>query len=127
MGDILLAAGSKDFATADRLGREYSDELLLVCDDLGWGATPETDLIELDVPPEFLLRLFASLREAATSEREAQAGGWDESRELDDRNRIIEEASRTILWMLWKRTRGTDEALAARSTAADQPASDHQR
>lgn len=37
--DIRMAASKGMFEMADRLAREYSDELRLVMDDLGWGGT----------------------------------------------------------------------------------------
>lgn len=41
IGDIWLAASAKEYETADRLGREYSDELRLVLEDLRWGDCAE--------------------------------------------------------------------------------------
>jgi hypothetical protein len=100
IGDILLAANSKDFATADRLGREYSDELTLVCDGLGWGGNSESEVIELKTPPELLRRVFGRLRDATASEREAQARSWDESRTLEERNRLVDQACTSVLQTL---------------------------
>jgi hypothetical protein len=34
---VWLAVSHKNYDAADRLGREYSDDLRLVLDDLGWG------------------------------------------------------------------------------------------
>ena len=98
--DILLAAGAEDFATADRLAREYADELMLICDGLGWGSSSESDVVELSTPPELLRRVFARLRDAAASEREAQARSWDESRSLEERNRLVDEACTSVLQTL---------------------------
>jgi hypothetical protein len=95
--DILVAAGSEDFATADRLAREYSDELRLVYDDLGWGARAGSDVVELSAPTDLLRRLFGRFREAAASEREAQARAWEESHALDQRNRLIDQACSSVL------------------------------
>jgi hypothetical protein len=97
VGDIVLAATSGDLATADRLGREYSDELTLVCDGLGWGAVSQSEAIELNASPELLRRVFARLHDAAASERDAQARGWDESRMLEERNRLVDQACRGVL------------------------------
>ena len=100
IGDILLAANSEDFATADRLGREYVDELTLICDGLGWGTGSKSDVVELDTSPELLRRVFTRLRDAAASEREAQASSWDESRSLEDRNRLVDRACTSVLQAL---------------------------
>jgi hypothetical protein len=50
--DIWLAASGERYETADRLGREYSDELRLVLDDLGWGDGPGVEAIELTTEPD---------------------------------------------------------------------------
>ena len=97
IGDVWLAANSQDFTAAERLGREYSDELRLVLDDLGWGDSPETGPIELESSPDVLRRVFARLRDTAATEREAQATSWAESRNLEERNRLIGEACVTVL------------------------------
>lgn len=72
--DILLAAGSEDFATADRLSREYADELMLICDGLGWGTRSESDVVELSTPPR---AITARVRPAA-GRRGFRAGGASE-------------------------------------------------
>lgn len=99
IGDVWLAASSGRFDTADRLGREYSDELRLVLDDLGWGDGPQCG-VELKTDPAVLRRVFTRLRESSASERAAQATSWMESRVLEDRNRLIGEACDTVLAML---------------------------
>ena len=97
IGDVWLAADSEDYDTADRLGREYSDELRLVLDDLGWGDGPDETAIELTTPPEVLRRVFGRLRETTASERAAQATIWAESRGLEERNRLVGEACEAVL------------------------------
>ena len=97
IGDIELAARSEDFERADRLGREFADELVLICDDLGWGAGPENDRIELKTSPDVLQRMLGRLRQAGLSEREAQEATWSESRALDERNRLVVEACTEVL------------------------------
>lgn len=95
--DIWLAASSADYDTADRLGREYSDELRLVLDDLGWGDSPAVKELELTTDPVVLRRVFNRLRDSSVSERGAQATSWAESRVLEDRNRLVGEACATVL------------------------------
>jgi hypothetical protein len=97
LGDIVLASESQDFETADRLAREYAEELLLVCDGLGWGGGSHGEFFELKSPPELLLRVFARLGTATVSEREAQATSWEESRVLEERNRLVDEACKSVL------------------------------
>ncbi len=95
--DIFVAAGSDDFATADRLAREYSDELRLVFDDLGWGARAGSGVIELTATPEMLRRLFGRFREAVASERDAQVKARDEARALEERSRLVDQACTSVL------------------------------
>jgi hypothetical protein len=95
--DIWSAASSADYDTADRLGREYSDELRLVADDLGWGDGPGGRQIELTTDPDLLRRVFGRLRDSAAGERAAQATSWAENRILEDRNRLVDEACTTVL------------------------------
>ncbi len=71
--DVWMAASSADYDTADRLGREYSDELRLVLDDLGWGDGPGGEAIELTTEVDVLRRVFGRLRDSTAGEREAYA------------------------------------------------------
>jgi len=96
IGDVWLAASTARFDTADRLSREYSDELRLVLDDLGWGDGPEGG-VELKTDPAVLRRVFTRLRESSASERAAQATSWEESRVLEDRNRLVGETCDAVL------------------------------
>jgi hypothetical protein len=96
IGDVWLAASAARFDTADRLGREYSDELRLVLDDLGWGEGPEGD-VELKTDPAILRRVFTRLRESSAGERAARATSWEESRVLEERNRLVGETCDTVL------------------------------
>jgi hypothetical protein len=101
IGDIWLAAESKDYETADRLGREYSDELRLLLDDLGWGGSlAESRPVVLKTPPDVLRRVFGRLRESTATERAAEATRWAESEMLEQRNRLVGEACDNVLRML---------------------------
>jgi hypothetical protein len=95
--DIWIAAFKADFETADRLGREYSDELRLVLDDLGWGDGPGAETIELTSAPEVLRRVFGRMCESAAGERARRQAGWIETRQLAERNRLVGEACEAVL------------------------------
>jgi hypothetical protein len=97
IGDVWLAASTEDFETADRLGREYSDELRLVSDDLGWGKGPQVATIELTTAPDVLRRVFGRFRDVVAGERAHRQAGWAESRELEERNQLVGEACRLVL------------------------------
>lgn len=96
IGDIELAARAGNFDTAERLGREYSDDLRLVLDDLGFGKGPG-GTIELRTPPEVLRRVLSRLHDAAVSHSASQKEEWAEAREMQERNRLVAEACRSVL------------------------------
>jgi hypothetical protein len=98
--DIWMAASSEKFETADRLGREFSDELRLILDDLGWGDGPEVDVIELTTPPDVLRRVFGRLRDKASEERNHREADWAAHQEDEERNRLVGEACQAVLEML---------------------------
>src|SRR6185312_12920862 len=97
IGDVWLAASNRDYCTADRLGREYCDELRLVLDDLGWGDHIDEAAIQLTTPPDVLRRVFGRLGSGVVGERAQLAAGWAENRALEERNRLVNEACRTII------------------------------
>ena len=96
IGDVWLAVLAEDFDTASRLGREYSDDLRLLGDDLGWGEGHARS-IELTAPPDVLRRVFRRLRETAASQRQSEEPEWAEIRELQHRNLLVTEACETVL------------------------------
>lgn len=51
----------RDFATAERLGREFRRELRLL-DDLGWPEEDERELVDLTMPAQELAPLLARLQ-----------------------------------------------------------------
>jgi hypothetical protein len=64
IGDVWTVVCAENFEAAERLGRQYSDELRLILDDLGWGGgTGET--VELTTPPDVLRRVFRRLLSSA--------------------------------------------------------------
>jgi hypothetical protein len=95
--DIWIAASTGRYETADRLGREYSDELRLMLDDLGWGAGRRVETIELATAPDVLRRIFGRLRETVADERAHRQGGWTDDRQLEERNWLVGEACQLVL------------------------------
>lgn len=97
IGDVWIAASKERFDTADRLGREYSDDLRLVLDDLGWGGRPGQGPIELTAPTQVLRSVFGRLQESVEGERDHWGEDWAASREHEERNRIVGEACQAVL------------------------------
>jgi hypothetical protein len=88
---VWLAARHEDFAAADRLGRQFSDELQLVLDDLGWGETRGDEPVQLSSPPDVVRRVIEHLRDLASAEdvddrksREATRLEEEEVREVQE-------------------------------------------
>lgn len=98
---VWLAARHRDFATADRLGQEFCDELRLVMDDLGWGETRGDAPIELTSSAEVLRRVFERMRDVATEEDEHLRIGKqaqpDNPREREAENRRVRAVCERVL------------------------------
>jgi hypothetical protein len=60
--DLMIKAG--DFAAAERHGREFREDVLLL-DALGWDPDDSRDTYALTAPPEELIRMLTRLREDA--------------------------------------------------------------
>jgi hypothetical protein len=94
--DVRLAVCAGNYDAAQRLGREYSDDLCLVVDDLGWGEGTGKS-IELSSPPEVLRRALSRLRDAAVDHHASQEGERAELREAEERDRLVVEACMQVL------------------------------
>lgn len=99
IGDIELAIQMENYDAAERLGREYSDDLRLLLDDLGFGHGDGSP-VTLTSPPDVLRRVLPRLRELAEGMAESQEPEWVETRELRDRNRLVAEACTSVLLSL---------------------------
>lgn len=69
--DVWLAVQSKEWSKAQQLGREFSDLLRLLVDDLGWGEGRE-EPVELTTPPDVLQRAIQILKRDALVEDHEQ-------------------------------------------------------
>lgn len=84
---VWLSASAGDFEAADRLGREYRDELRLLIDDLGWGEG-NGESIELTTPPDVLHRVLTRLRglaEAQRAQEQQERAEWRQQEEETQR------------------------------------------
>jgi hypothetical protein len=95
IGDIELAIGAERYEEAERIGREYSDDLRLLLDDLGIGAGGEA--VELTSPPEVLRRVLPRLRRIAEGHTAGLQAAFAEAREIERRNRLVAEACTSVL------------------------------
>lgn len=96
IGDVWLAVNAKNFPAAERLGREYSDDLRLLLDDLGFGDGSGSS-VSLTSPADVLRRAFGRLRDSAMSQAADHERELTEAREIADRNRLVVEACTSVL------------------------------
>lgn len=96
IGDVWLAAEAEDFDTAGRLGQEFSDDLRLVLNDLGWGGGPGRT-IDLTTPPDVLRRVIGRVQASALGQRKSEEPEWARARDREEHNRLVIEACETVL------------------------------
>ena len=96
IGDIEVSIQAENYDAAERLGREYSDDLRLLLDDLGFGEG-SGEPVELTSPPEVLRRVLPRLRSLAERHNTSLESEWTEAKELKERNRLVSEACEAVL------------------------------
>lgn len=96
IGDIEVAIQARDYDHAERIGREYSDDLRLLLEDLGIGEG-DGGSVELSSPPEVLRRVLPRLRDGAVGHTSALEREIADVFELRDRNRLVAEACEAVL------------------------------
>jgi hypothetical protein len=99
IGDIEVAIEVENYPTAERLSREYSDDLRLLLDDLGFGAG-SGEPVQLTAPAEVLGRVLPRLRELAERHTASLEPEWAEVHEVKERNRLVSEACEAVLGAL---------------------------
>jgi hypothetical protein len=97
IGDIEIAIQTEKFEAAERLGQEFSDDLQLLVNDLGFGAGGGTGPIELTTQPKVLRRALPRLRDLAAGYSASQEAELAELRLIQDRSRLIGEACAGVL------------------------------
>lgn len=106
IGDIEVAIQAHNYQAAERLGREYCDDLRLLLDDLGLG-DGSAEPVELSVPAEILRRVLPRLRELAEGHSANLEAEWLEAGALKERNRLVAEACGAVLAGLEPSAAGT--------------------
>jgi len=96
IGDIEVAIRAENYEIAERLGREYSDDLRLLLDDLGLGDRAR-EPVELSAPAEVLRRVLPRLRQLAQAYTASQEAELIEVTEIMERNRLVAEACEAVL------------------------------
>jgi hypothetical protein len=96
LDEVWTAAEAGDFARADQVGREFSDYLRLILDDLGWGER-SSEPLELATPPDILRRVCTRMRSRAEEQREVEEAERAESRAREERTQRLLETCRRVL------------------------------
>jgi len=94
--DIWLAAQAEDWGTAERLAREFSDDLRLVLGDLGWGESGG-EAMQLTTPPEVLRRVLTRMQERAEAQQEAEEEERAEGRLREEQRQRVMRTCRRVL------------------------------
>jgi hypothetical protein len=99
IGDVWLAADKADFDKATEFGRNYSDDLRLILDDLGWGEGSDDGprAVHLSTPSDVLRRVLARLRDGATDRGERAALELSSVRGDVDHSRLVVETCDSAL------------------------------
>jgi hypothetical protein len=99
IGDIEVAIQAENCDAAERIGREYSDDLRLLLDDLGIGEG-DGKPVELTALPEVLRRVLPRLRQLALNHSASLEPEMVEVQEVSERNRLVSEACESVLFQL---------------------------
>jgi hypothetical protein len=95
ISDIELAIQSENYDAAQRLVREYADDLQLL-ENLGVGDR-NCEPVELTAPPEALRRTLPRLRELAQNHTSSLEPELNEASQIKERNRLVSEACEAVL------------------------------
>jgi hypothetical protein len=96
IGDIEVAIQAENYDDAERIGREYSDDLRLLLDDLGIG-DGNGDPVELTAPPEVLRRVLPRLRQLAVNHSDSLEPEWVEVHRVRERSLLVSEACDAVM------------------------------
>jgi len=94
--EVWMAVQAEDYARADRVGREFSDDLRLVLDDLGWG-TGSGQPLELITPPDVLRRVCTRMQDTAEAQRRTEEEERARSQEHEEQTQRVLETCRRVL------------------------------
>jgi hypothetical protein len=93
---VWFAAQGEEWDKADRLAREYVDELRLLLEDLGWGEGSGEDL-QLRTPPDILRRVLTRMQEGAEEQQVVEEEERAESQAREEQRQQLMQACRRVL------------------------------
>jgi hypothetical protein len=94
--EVWMAVEAEDYAQAERVGREFSDNLRLILDGLGWGAG-SGGALELATPPDVLRRVCTRLRGRAEAQRRMEEEERARGQEREEQTQQVLETCRRLL------------------------------
>jgi hypothetical protein len=94
--EVWMAVEAGDFARADRVGREFSDDLRLILDDLGWG-TGSGQPLELITPPDVLRRVCTRVQSKAEAQQEMEKEERARGQQREEQTQRVLETCRRVL------------------------------
>lgn len=93
---VWVAAEKGDYETAGRLGREFSDNLRLLLDDLGWGEGGG-EPFELKTPADVLRRVLTRLQGIAEHQQAQQEEERAEQRREEEQTQHLMDVCQRVL------------------------------
>ena len=100
IGDVWMSVDRREFATAERLGRAFAEDLRLLVEDLGWADTIDRETVALTVPPDELTRALARLHKDAAGSLGTYVSRPKDDEELAERDLAASAALGEILSLL---------------------------
>lgn len=94
--EVWLAVEAKDYARAGQVGREFSDDLRLILDDLGWGAG-RGEPLDLATPPDVLQRVCKRIQGKAEAQRETEEEERARGQEREEQTQQVLETCRRLI------------------------------
>jgi hypothetical protein len=99
IGDVWISVDRREYAVANRLGRDFAEDLRLL-DDLGWTQTIDRETVALTLPAEELTRTLGRLHKNALGSLGSYVSRPKEEEELAQRDLAASEALGEILSQL---------------------------
>ncbi|HET8956474.1 MAG TPA: hypothetical protein VFN18_12520 [Solirubrobacterales bacterium] len=96
LDEVWTAAQLGEYERADRVAREFSDDLRLILDDLGWGEGSGGPL-DLVTPPDVLRRVCTRMRSRAEAQWEIEEAERAESRVREEQTQRLLDTCRRVL------------------------------
>jgi len=94
--EVWLAVEAEDWERAGQIGRDFSDYLRLIVDDLGWDES-SSKTFELTTAPDVLRRVFTLMQKRAEERRKVEEGERADLSEREERTSRLMEACRRVL------------------------------